>query len=96
MTIDPVDTRAAAVPVSTGRALLPAVPVPLLRGHDLDSRLQKPKMTLDGSLERMYCVSCGAASGWVTTEVVTIATYVCPACTAAFGPLSLPKIEIPE
>ncbi len=93
----PVRTQDVAPAETLDRkVLLPDPPKYLGRGHDLDSRLQRPKMTSDGTLERMYCVSCGAPSGWVTTEVVSIATYVCLACTATHGPLPLPRLDIPE
>lgn len=72
------------------------MPKILARGHDFDARLRKPKLTSDGTLEKMFCISCGKPSGWVTSEVVSIATYVCLACTAANGPLPLPKLDIPE
>lgn len=66
-------------------------------GGDMDSRTRKRILSADGRLERMFCLSCGAPSGWVTADVPDMAIYVCLKCTEeGGGPLPLPRLGIKE
>ncbi len=63
-------------------------------GHDFDSRAKKHILSLDGKLERMFCLSCGSPSGWVTADVPNMAIYVCSECVGKAGDLPLPRLNI--
>lgn len=63
-------------------------------GGDFDSRARKHILSADGKLERMFCLSCGAPSGWVSAGDVNpnMAIYVCLNCVEKSGPPPLPRI----
>jgi hypothetical protein len=94
----PARLNRGPLPPVEGAVRLPGLPRVYGHGGDLDSRMRKPKLSPDGSLERMFCISCGAPSGWVTTEVVSVATYVCPSCTEkGGGPIpGLPRLNVAD
>ncbi len=76
---------------------------PPLRLTDLDSRvlgvsvgaggIVRPSFTPDGLNERIYCLSCGRPSGYVTRELPPGVIYICDDCTAKAGPLPLEVVS---
>lgn len=76
------------------------------RKRDLDSRVHgvsvgaagmvRPKIDLDGTMEVVYCLSCGNEGGRVTVELPPGVIYICDECHARSGPLPLEAAHFPE
>ena len=50
-------------------------------------------LTQKGTLERAFCISCGRPGGWVSSEQLDSAIYVCSVCDRVNGPLPLPRLK---
>lgn len=55
----------------------------------------RPRKTLDGGLEVIYCLNCGKQAGVVTIELPPGVIYVCDECNERMGPLPLEAVSFP-